>query len=103
MTSAADLFALQEVDLRRDARRSIIADAELRSGESEQLAAAREAVTNAEGEVERLRQEQRDLENQMQDLDAKIGPLETRLYDGSVRNPKELSDMQKELDIFKAQ
>lgn len=103
MTSAADLFALQEVDLRRDARHSIIADVDLRLGESEALNAAREAVISAQGQVESLRQEQKDLETQITDLDAKIVPLETRLYDGSVRNPKELSDMQKELDIFKAQ
>ncbi len=38
-----------------------------------------------------------------QDLDAKIKPLEIKLYDGSVRNPKELTDLQKELDHYKAQ
>jgi predicted nucleic acid-binding Zn-ribbon protein len=103
MTSAADLFALQEVDLKRDARRSLIADVDARLGETEELIAAREAVVSAEGLVESLRQQQKDLETQVIDLDAKMTPLETRLYDGSVRNPKELSDMQKELDIFKAQ
>ena len=103
MTSAADLFALQEVDLKRDARHSIIADIEARLGITEELEAAREAVVGAEGLVEKLRQEQKDVDTQVTDLDAKIGPLETRLYDGSVRNPKELSDMQKELEIFKAQ
>jgi predicted nucleic acid-binding Zn-ribbon protein len=102
MTSAADLYALQEVDLLRDARRSIIADVDLRLGETEALTAAREAVTNAEGEVERVRREQRDLENELADLDAKMRSLETRLYDGSVRNAKELSDMQKEFELLKA-
>ena len=85
MTSAADLFALQEVDLRRDARLSIIADVDLRLGETEALTAAREAVVSAQGQVESLRQEQKDLETQITDLDAKILPLETRLYDGSVQ------------------
>src|SRR3954467_3638282 len=102
MTSAADLFALQEVDLLRDARRSIIADVELRLGENEAVNAAREAVTDAEADVERVRREQKDLENDLADLDAKMQPLETRLYDGSVRNAKELSDMQKEFESMKA-
>jgi predicted nucleic acid-binding Zn-ribbon protein len=102
MTSAADLFALQEIDLRRDARRALIADIESRLGETEELIAAREAVENAERELEQIRRQQRDLETQLADLDAKIQPIEKRLYDGSVRNPKELTDLQKEVNGWKA-
>jgi predicted nucleic acid-binding Zn-ribbon protein len=102
MTSAADLFALQEIDLRRDARRAVIADVESRMGETDELIEARESVGDAEAALERLKKRQRDLDNELTDLDAKIRPLETRLYDGSVRNPKELSDMQKEFESLKA-
>jgi predicted nucleic acid-binding Zn-ribbon protein len=101
MTSAADLFALQEIDLRRDARRAAIADVEARLGETDELIEAREAVGDAEAALDRLRKRQRDLDNELADLDAKMRPLETRLYDGSVRNPKELSDMQKEFEHLK--
>ncbi|HEX5370923.1 MAG TPA: C4-type zinc ribbon domain-containing protein [Dehalococcoidia bacterium] len=101
MTSAADLFALQELDLRRDARRAMIADIDARLGETDELIEAREAVEDAEAAAQRLRRRQKELDTQMQDLDAKIAPIEKRLYDGSVRNPKELTDMQKELDHFK--
>jgi predicted nucleic acid-binding Zn-ribbon protein len=100
MTSAADLFALQEIDLRRDARRAVIADAEARLGETDELVEAREAVGDAEAALERLKKRAKDLDTQLSDLDAKMRPLETRLYDGSVRNPKELSDMQKEVQIL---
>jgi predicted nucleic acid-binding Zn-ribbon protein len=101
MTSAADLFALQAIDLKRDARRALIADIESRLGETEELTAARELVATCESEVERLRREQRDLEARTEDLDARIQPVETRLYGGSIRNPKELTDLQKELDLLK--
>ncbi len=101
MTSAADLFALQELDLRRDARRAVIADIEARLGETDELIEARDAVDDAEAGAQRLRRRQKELDTQMQDLDAKIAPIQKRLYDGSVRNPKELTDMQKELDHFK--
>lgn len=102
MTSAADLFALQEIDLRRDARRALIADVEARLGETEELVAAREKVTSSEGEAETIRRQQQDIEEQLEDLDAKIGPLEKRLYDGSVRNPKELTDLHKDVESLKA-
>jgi predicted nucleic acid-binding Zn-ribbon protein len=101
MTSAADLYALQEIDLQRDARRAIVADIEARLGESNELYEARETVEDSSAALDRLRKRQREFEAQLQDLDAKITPLETKLYDGSVRNPKELTDLQKELDGFK--
>ncbi len=101
MTSAADLFALQEIDLKRDSRRALIADIEARLGENEELLAIRERLTVAAGEVERLRRDQRELEDAGADLDARVGPLETKLYSGSVRNPKELGDLQKEVESLK--
>ncbi len=103
MTSSADLFGLQEVDLRRDARRSLIADIESRLMETEELLNAREEAADAAEQAERLRKEQRELESQIQDLAAKIAALDEKLYGGSVRNPKELSDLQKEVEMFKAQ
>jgi hypothetical protein len=102
MTSASDLFALQEIDLRRDARRAVIADIEARLGETPEVVAAREALVAAEANVKDLQAQQRRLEAKLEDLDAKMRPLETKMYDGSVRNPKELTDMQKELNHHKA-
>jgi predicted nucleic acid-binding Zn-ribbon protein len=103
MTTTADLYGLQEVDLRRDARRALIADIESRLAETDELIEAREEAADAEAQADRLRKDQRELEAQIQALDAKVGPLEHKLYSGEVRNPKELSDLQKELEMFKAQ
>jgi predicted nucleic acid-binding Zn-ribbon protein len=103
MTSASDLFALQEIDLQRDARRAILADIDARIGETEELFEARDNVEDSAAALDRLRKRQRDFETQLQDLDAKIGPVEKKLYDGSVRNPKELTDLQRDLDMLKAQ
>ncbi len=103
MTSASDLFALQEIDLRRDARRAVIADIEARLGETPEVLAARDAVAAAATNLKELQVQQRHLDAKAQDLDAKMRPLETKMYNGSVRNPKELTDMQKELNHFKAQ
>jgi uncharacterized protein len=89
MTSAADLFGLQEIDIARDNRRSLVA--------------AREEAETAQAEVETIRREQRDLETQVQDLDARIGPMDAKLYSGEIRNPKELSSLQHEIDYLKEQ
>ncbi|MPZ48377.1 MAG: hypothetical protein GEU75_03535 [Dehalococcoidia bacterium] len=102
MTSPADLFALQELDLKHDARRALIADIESRLAETEALIAARETVAEATAALDGLRRQQHDLDIKLTDLDAKIKPLEERLYGGSVRNPKELTDLQKEDEGLKA-
>ncbi|HLF71042.1 MAG TPA: C4-type zinc ribbon domain-containing protein [Dehalococcoidia bacterium] len=103
MTSSADLLALQEIDLRRDSRRALIADVDARLGETEELIAAREGIEDAEAAVQRLRRRQKEVDDLAEDLDAKARPLEKKLYDGSVRNPKDLGGMQHELDSFKKQ
>lgn len=79
----------------------MIADIEARLGETEALAEARENVDDASYALERLQRRQRESEAELQDMDAKIVPLESKLYGGSVRNPKELTDLQKELDSLK--
>jgi predicted nucleic acid-binding Zn-ribbon protein len=101
MTSAADLFGLQEIDLSRDSRRALIADIESRLDEPEELVAARELLQTAEGALLEAERNQRALEAESQDLDAKIAPLEKKLYDGSIRNPKELTDLQKDIEALK--
>ncbi len=101
MTSAADLFALQEVDLKRDALRALIADIDSRLGETEELIAAREELEDARHQATTLQRQQRELEAQVADLDAKIRPLETKLYGGSIHNPKELTDLQIEVESLK--
>jgi predicted nucleic acid-binding Zn-ribbon protein len=102
MTSAADLYALQEVDLRRDSRRALIADIETRLVETPELMAAREEAADALAQADQLRKDQRELEAQIQDLDAKVRAQEEKLYGGSIRNPKELSDLQHEVESLKA-
>lgn len=102
MTSAADLLALQDIDLKIDSRRALIADIDSRLGETEAVLEARQLLEEAEAEAARVRRQQRELDAQLEDLDAKIKPIETKLYDGSVRNPRELSDLQKELVSLKS-
>ncbi len=97
MTSSADLLCLQEVDLKHDSRRALIADIDSRLGETEELIEARSGLAAAEESAAALQREQRQIEVQLEDLDARMSPLETKLYDGSIRNPKELSDIQKEV------
>jgi len=101
MIRIADLWKLQEIDVALDASRASLNDARERVGESDELIATRARAAELAAELGRARAEQKDIELEADDLKAKISPVEKRLYDGSVRNPKELTDLQADLDQLK--
>jgi predicted nucleic acid-binding Zn-ribbon protein len=101
MTNVADLYALQEIDSALDARRASLADAESRVGETEELVEARERVSALKQGLEEAEKQQREQEWEIDDLREKIEPLEKRLYGGTIRNPKELEDLQQDVQSLK--
>lgn len=103
MTTAAELYALQETDLAIDAARQRLAETESRLGETEELRAQREEVARRREELAGLRHRQREEEREVEELRRKAKAVEDKLYGGTVRNPKELQDLQEDLEALKRQ
>lgn len=101
MTSIAELYALQETDLAIEAARAALADIESHLGEAEELVAARERVGERRDEVRAAEKRFKEQEFQADEVTRKIEPLEKKLYEGSVRNPKELEDLQQDIESLK--
>lgn len=101
MERARRLYRLQELDLEEEKARRRLAEVEAAIGETEALRAARRAVEEAQEQVGRWTVRQQDLELQVGSLKGKIADSEKRLYSGSIRNPKELSDLQAEVASLK--
>ena len=101
MSLIADLWTLQEIDVALDAHRASLEDAESRLDEPEALVAARARADECAAALHRARTAQRDLERDADDVRAKIAPLESKLYGGSNRNPKELADLQADIEQIK--
>jgi predicted nucleic acid-binding Zn-ribbon protein len=99
----ADLWRLQEIDSALDARRATIDDARSRLGDSDDVLAARsEAAARAEAQ-RAAASAQKDLDLQAEDLKSRIAPAEEKLYSGAIKNPKELTDLQQDIDQLKRQ
>jgi predicted nucleic acid-binding Zn-ribbon protein len=96
------LAHLQELDTRIDERQHRIDAIRAQLGASEELKSARAAFEQAKTSLERLEKRQRDLEWDASDRSAKIAELEKKLYSGTIRNPKELSGLQTEIEHMKA-
>lgn len=103
MTTAAELYALQEVDLALDSVNGRLAEVEAQLGETEELVAARELVGERRAAVEALREPQREREWTVEEARAKAAEIDKKLYAGSVRIPKELEDLQADLSALQAQ
>lgn len=101
MTRLGDLWRLQETDIALDSRRGSLADAEARLCESEELLAARARHDELAAVLRAAQSAQRAVEVEADDLKAKIGPQETKLYSGAIKSPKELGDLQADIDQLK--
>jgi len=103
VSQVTEIRTLQELDDEADKHRNALEEAERRLAGSEALESARSAFAAADTELIESRKLQRLLDGEIAGFTARIDPEEKRLYDGSVRNPKELANIQHELELLKEQ
>lgn len=101
MTQVSEIVALQGIDDELSAYRAALEDVERRLRGSEELDAARRELAVTDLALNEARRDQRSLEAQIEMLSAKIEPEEKRLYSGTVTSPKELRNIQHELDLLR--
>src|SRR3990172_576153 len=101
MSRLSDLVRLQETDLALDTRRASLADADARLGETEVIVALRVRVDELREIARTAEASQKDVDLEADALRAKIAPAEQKLYSGSIKNPKELADLQADIDQLK--
>lgn len=103
MNPGKQLHDLQEVDLELESKAEMLSQVESQLSSNAALA---ETTTNLERhrqELAELEKEQKATEWVTDDLLAKVAPLQKKLYDGSVKNPKELDALQQQVQQLKAQ
>lgn len=103
MSDIAGLLALQETDLALDKALARLAEIDESLGETEELLAAREAVAAKTAIVHELKVKQKDAEIVLDDIKAKAADIERKLYAGTVKNPKELQDLDADLKSLREQ
>ena len=73
--------------------RKLTDDSELRKAEA--------VLRRAQEKLADVERRQREAEALISDIQARLGPLETKTYDGSVGNPRELQSMEREVENLK--
>lgn len=102
MSTAKTLYELQEIDLEKDQVTQNLDQVKEKLGKDDDVAEARTALEAARRRLTDLEHLQRAAEWENDDLGAKIAHEEKKLYEGSVKNPRELMSLQQELDLLKA-
>ncbi len=103
MTVVTELFNLQEIDLALDRDRARLAEIEEAMQESEELIEAQRVKAEKEEVLGGFRARQKDIEWEVDEVRAKASEMEAKLYGGTVRNPKELSDLDTDVRSLKGQ
>ena len=101
MSKGRQLYDLQEIDLEIDAKRDALSGVMSRLGQSEVLDQVRLSLAGDEERLAELKRNQRELEREVEDLQAKASVSEERLYGGTVKIPKELASLQEQIANLK--
>ncbi len=101
MSKTETLYRLQTIDLEIDERDRRLKEVEASLKESGELHRARQALQDGEKKLSRQRTKLRDQELEMRSLTNKIASVEDRLYSGHIKNPKELANLQGEVQYLK--
>ncbi len=101
MNQAEALYRLQEVDLNLARAQKRLQELSAVLGNKEAIATAQGQVAQAQQKLAPLQTRARNLELEIQSNTQKVRATEEQLYSGRVKNPKELQDMQQEIQSLK--
>lgn len=101
MTQADALYHLQEIDLHITQAQKRLTEIATALGDNQAVSDAQSQVQAAQNTLTPLQSIARNLELDIQSNTEKIRVTDEQLYSGRVRNPKELQDMQQEIQSLK--
>ena len=103
MTVVQQLYDLLEVDVGIGRHKQALSNVESAIADNNLLLQTQQMVEEADAAVRKQEAEHKDLELNVESSQDKATQVESKLYGGTVRIPKELQDLQAELDILKKQ
>jgi predicted nucleic acid-binding Zn-ribbon protein len=102
METTRQLYELQDLDNEIEKIEQSLADKNSQLGNRETLNTAQEKLAAEQKHLEELKHQRREAESEVNDILSKISAAEQQLYGGKITNPKELSNLQHEINTFKS-
>ncbi|HBX69045.1 MAG TPA: hypothetical protein DEH25_06600 [Chloroflexi bacterium] len=101
MSRSQNLYHLQQIDTKIDQARQRLEQIEVLLSDNANLRKATVLSQRAEKNLEMAKKDLREAESKVKEQRIKIEQSEAALYGGSIRNPKELQDLQNEVAALK--
>jgi len=102
MGVAKQLYQLQEVDLEIESKERTLSQIASQLGESQAVVRVQNQLQLEQQRLEELRHKQHSVEWEIDDLVTKVAAAEETLFSGRIKNPKELTNLQHEVEALKA-
>jgi hypothetical protein len=102
MSVAKQLYQLQELDSEIESNEGALSQTASQLGESEAVVTTQNQLQLEQQRLEELRRKQRSAEWEIEDIITKLSAAEEKLFSGEIKNPKELTNLQHEVDVLKA-
>ena len=103
MNSGKQLYDLQQIDLDLEDETERLSQVESQLSDNKALTQAQAELEGKRNYLAELEKKQKNQEWKVEDLQAKLSPLQGKLYAGSVKNPKELLSLQQQVADLKTQ
>jgi len=102
MSVTKQLFQLQELDLGIDSGEHKLQQLNNQLGKDDVLVTSQNKLTSEQQRLDELKRQQHSAEWEIDGLSSKISAVEEQLYGGKITNPKELSNLQHEINTLKS-
>jgi len=102
MSSVKQLYQLQEIDLEIESSEQALAQIASQLGESQAVVRTQTKLNSEQQHLEELEHQQHSAEWEIDDLVNKLTTVEEKLYSGRIKDPRELTDLQHEVDALRA-
>jgi len=101
MGVARQLYQLQDIDLEIESNERALDQIARQLGESEAVVKTQNQLQLEQQHLEELRRKQRSAEWEIDDVSTKLTAAEKKLFSGDIKNPKELTNLQHEVETLK--
>jgi len=103
MSLAGQLHKLQQIDLELQRKQQELYEVEDQLSDNKALVAAESKLASQKEQLKDERKRQKSSEWELEDLQEKVRQIESKLYSGTTKNPKELVNLEIEFRGFKSQ
>jgi len=103
MSLTGQLYKLQQLDLELQRKQQELSEVEHQLSDNKALVVAESKLASQKEQMEDARRKQKSSEWELEDLQEKLRRIDSKLYSGTTKDPKELVNLEKEVKGLKSQ